>query len=253
MTTEQKRKIKSISALSLSGATSAIGLFWLAYILSDVVIHGIGTLLRLNPDINDSAPDGVEGAELQKAFVGQLPITFTATLIGVPVGVLGCAFLEEYIRGSKISRTISILSDIMMRVPSIVVGAFVRVCDHGPTASGMDRCIRTFEHNDPIRAPDDGGHTVTHTLVPARGNLSALCTVFKVIVQVVYLGAAIVILTVIIARGAYKTAQPFFSSFNNNFSRESMSGPLSSHTVTISQCTMGPYISWHTQARSASS
>jgi hypothetical protein len=37
MTTEQKRKIKSISSLSLSGVAAAIDLFWLAYILSDVV------------------------------------------------------------------------------------------------------------------------------------------------------------------------------------------------------------------------
>ena len=39
MTYEQKRKTNSFIALALSGFAAAIGLFWLIYILADVIIH----------------------------------------------------------------------------------------------------------------------------------------------------------------------------------------------------------------------
>ena len=52
-------------------------------------------------------------------------ITLCASLIGVPIGVLGGTFLAEYARGRKIARVISILSDIVVSVPSIVIGTFV--------------------------------------------------------------------------------------------------------------------------------
>src|SRR5208337_588650 len=120
----QKRKVEGFIALTLSGLAAAIGLFWLVYILSDVIINGLGAL-KISLFLNDPAPAGVEGGGLRNAFVGQLMITSAATLIGVPVGVLGGTFLAEYARGRKIARAISILSDIMVSVPSIVVGAFV--------------------------------------------------------------------------------------------------------------------------------
>ena len=100
MTTEQKRKIEGVIALSLSGLAAAIGLFWLVYILADVIIHGIGAL-KIGLFFNDPAPAGVEGGGLRNAFVGQLMITAFSILIGVPVGVLGGTFLAEYARGKR--------------------------------------------------------------------------------------------------------------------------------------------------------
>ena len=124
MKIEKRRKIESFIALALSGLAAATGLFWLVYILSDVLIHGIGAL-HISLFFNDPAPAGEEGGGLRNAFVGQLMITFAATLIGIPFGVLGGTFLAEYARGKKIARVISVLADIMISVPSIVVGAFV--------------------------------------------------------------------------------------------------------------------------------
>ena len=109
MNIEKKMKIEGFIALTLSGFAAAIGLFWLVYILADVIIHGIGAL-QISLFFNDPAPAGVEGGGLRNAFVGQLMITGAATLIGVPVGVLGGTFLAEYARGRKFARVISILS-----------------------------------------------------------------------------------------------------------------------------------------------
>ncbi len=120
----KKRKIKSFIALSLSTLAAFLGLFWLGFILFDVLRHGISGL-NLELFTEDPAPPGIPGGGLRHAFVGQLEIVFFATIIGVPVGMLAGIFIAEYARGTKFAKTISILSDIMVSVPSIVVGTFI--------------------------------------------------------------------------------------------------------------------------------
>ena len=120
----KKRKIKSFFALSLSTFAAVLGLFWLGFILFDVLRHGIAGL-NLELFTEDPAPPGIPGGGLRNAFIGQLEIVFFATIIGVPVGMLAGIFIAEYARGTKFAKTISILSDIMVSVPSIVVGTFI--------------------------------------------------------------------------------------------------------------------------------
>ncbi len=120
----KRRKIKSYIALSLSTAAAFLGLFWLGFILWDVLRHGIEGL-NLELFLEDPAPPGIPGGGLKNAFVGQLLIVFYATIIGVPLGLLAGIFIAEYARGTRYAKTISILSDIMVSVPSIVVGTFV--------------------------------------------------------------------------------------------------------------------------------
>ncbi len=256
MTHEQKRKIESYLALSLSGLAAAIGLFWLVYILTDVIVNGLGAL-KISLFFNDPTPAGVEGGGLRNAFVGQLMITLAATLIGVPVGVLGGTFLAEYARGKKIARIISILSDIMVSVPSIVVGAFIYAILVRPLHhfSGWAGAVALSIIMIPVvlRTTEDMLSLVPWTLREAAFALGA--PYYKVIIQVVYRGAAAGILTGIllsIARVAGETAPLLFTSFNNNFHSTNMNGPMASLTVTIFQYAMGPYKSWHSQAWGAS-
>jgi len=120
----KKRKIKSLIALSLSTLAAFLGLFWLGFILFDVLRHGIEGI-NLSLFLEDPAPPEIPEGGLRNAFVGQLFIVFYATIIGVPVGLLAGIFIAEYARGTKFARTVSILSDIMVSVPSIVVGTFI--------------------------------------------------------------------------------------------------------------------------------
>ena len=120
----RRRKLVSLFALTLSTFAAFFGLFWLGFILFDVLRHGIQGL-NLELFTEDPAPPGIPGGGLRNAFVGQLEIVFFATIIGVPLGILAGTFIAEYARGTKFAKTISILSDIMVSVPSIVVGTFI--------------------------------------------------------------------------------------------------------------------------------
>ncbi|MFA5353523.1 MAG: phosphate ABC transporter permease PtsA, partial [Thermodesulfovibrionales bacterium] len=123
MTRQSYRKLQGSIAFTLCTLATLSGLFWLFFILGDVLVQGIKAV-NLDLFIHDPVPVGEQGGGLRNAFVGHLMIVLLATLIGVPAGVLGGTFLAEYARGKVIARLISILSDIMVSVPSIVVGAF---------------------------------------------------------------------------------------------------------------------------------
>ena len=255
MTREQQRKIEGVTALTLSTLAAILGLFWLVFILGDVLVHGIKALTP-GLFLNDPVPPGVEGGGLRNAFVGQLLITVCATLIGVPVGVLGGTFLAEYARGRTIARVISILSDIMVSVPSIVIGTFIYAVLVMPFGhfSGWAGAVALSIIMIPVvlRTTEDMLSLVPWTLREAAFALGA--PYYKVITQVVYRGAATGILTGIllsIARVAGETAPLLFTSFNNSFFSLDMKQPVASLTVTIFQYAMGPYDSWHSQAWAA--
>jgi phosphate transport system permease protein len=256
MTREQTRKIEGIIAMTLSTLAALTGLFWLVFILGDVIVHGMKAL-NMGLFTQDPVPAGVEGGGLRNAFAGQLMITVCATLIGVPVGVLGGTFLAEYARGKKIAKIISILSDIMVSVPSIVIGTFIYAVIVKPVGhfSGWAGAIALAIIMIPVvlRTTEDMLTLVPWTLREAAFALGA--PYYKVIIQVVYRGAAAGILTGIllsIARVAGETAPLLFTSFNNSFFSVNMNAPVASLTVTIFQYAMGPYESWHTQAWAAS-
>jgi len=256
MTRESIRKTESFIVLSMSTLAAFLGLFWIIFILGDVLIHGIGAL-NLSLFINDPAPAGVEGGGLRNAFVGHLVITLFATLIGVPVGVLGGTFLAEYARGKKIAKAISMLSDIMVSVPSIVIGTFIYAVLVKPVGhfNGFAGAVALSIIMIPVvlRTTEDMLSLVPWTLREAAFALGS--PYYKVIIQIVYRGAATGILTGIllsIARVAGETAPLLFTSFNNSFFSVNMKGPVASLTVTIFQYAMGPYESWHAQAWAAS-
>lgn len=256
MKREQIRKFEGFIALSLSTISAFLGLFWLVFILGDVLVHGIAAL-NLSLFVNDPVPVGVSGGGLRNAFVGQLMITLFATLIGVPVGVLGGTFLAEYARGTTIAKVISILSDIMVSVPSIVIGTFIYAIMVKPLGhfSGWAGAVALSIIMIPVvlRTTEGMLALVSWDLREAAFALGA--PYYKVIIQVVYRGAATGILTGIllsIARVAGETAPLLFTSFNNSFFSLDMNHSMSSLTATIFQYAMGPYAIWHTQAWAAS-
>ncbi len=59
------------------------------------------------------------------AIVGTIVITTGATLMAVPLGVLGGIYLNEYGGTSKFASLVRFLSEILTGVPSIVMGLFI--------------------------------------------------------------------------------------------------------------------------------
>jgi phosphate transport system permease protein len=67
------------------------------------------------------------GPGMKAAIVGTCIITFTATLIAVPLGIAGAIYLNEYGRNQLFARVLRFLANVMAGVPSIVMGLFIYV------------------------------------------------------------------------------------------------------------------------------
>ena len=67
------------------------------------------------------------GPGMKAAIIGTCIITFTATLIAVPLGIAGAIYLNEYGRTRLFARVLRFLANVMAGVPSIVMGLFIYV------------------------------------------------------------------------------------------------------------------------------
>jgi phosphate transport system permease protein len=67
------------------------------------------------------------GPGMGPAILGTLLVTGAATLIAVPLGILGAVYLHEYGVKSTFARLVRFMAMVMTGVPSIVMGLFVYV------------------------------------------------------------------------------------------------------------------------------
>lgn len=244
----QRRKIINMIILTLSTISAVIGLVFLFWILGVLVFKGIDAL-SMNIFIFDGAPPGREESGLRHALVGQGLLVVVATFIGVPAGLLAGTYLSEYGQNSRYANFIRDLSDIMMSAPSIVIGAFVYAILVQPIGhfNGWAGSVALAIMMIPIvlRTTDDMLSLVPQTLREAASALGA--PKYKVIIQVVFRGAKVGIVTGIllsIARIAGETAPLLFTSFSNNFFSTDMNQPIASLTVTIFSYATSPYEDW---------
>lgn len=256
MTHKSIRKSMSVIALVACSLAALAGLIFLVAILYDVTVNGIKAM-NFDLFLKDPVPAGVEGGGLRNAFVGHLMLLMTAIFIGVPIGILGGTFLAEYARGKTYARVIGSLADILTSVPSIIIGTFVYAFMVKPLGhfSGWAGAVALAIIMIPVimKTTENMLTLVPWSLREAAFALGA--PYYKVIISVLYRGAAKGILTGVvlsIARVAGETAPLLFTAFNNSFFTTKMSEPMPSLTVAVYQYAMGPYDNWHSQAWAAS-
>jgi len=245
---KRRRVLANRLALAFSTLSALLGIGILFWILSVLVINGIGAL-NLDIFIYDGAPPGFAESGLRHALIGQLMLTLGATLIGVPIGILAGTYLSEYGGNSTFANFIRDVSDTMMSTPSIVIGTFVYAVIVAPMGnfSGWAGVFALGIMMVPIvlRTTDDMLSLVPKELREAATALGA--PKYRVIKDVVYRSAKVGMLTGIllsIARIAGETAPLLFTSFNNNFFNLNMDEPIASLTVTMFNYATSPYEDW---------
>ena len=98
----------------------------LGLILWAVISRGVPVISAsfLTSDIPPQVAPASQGG-VWPAVAGTLLITGLATLMAVPLGVLGAIYLHEYGNRGLLARIVRLMSDVMTGVPSIVMGLFV--------------------------------------------------------------------------------------------------------------------------------
>jgi phosphate transport system permease protein len=113
----------------MASAVLAVG-FVLILVLATVGVKGWSIVSGAFPDWFTKdiqlAPRR-PGPGMKAAVIGTCIITFTATLIAVPLGIAGAVYLNEYGRTRMFARILRFLANVMAGVPSIVMGLFIYV------------------------------------------------------------------------------------------------------------------------------
>ena len=120
------RRTKNRTMTALMVISFVVVLIPLAFVLITVIGKGASAISWsfLTSDIPpQTSPVGVGG--IGPAIVGTLEITAVATVMAVPLGILGAVYLNEYGGRNPLSAFIGFMADVMTGVPSIIMGLFV--------------------------------------------------------------------------------------------------------------------------------
>jgi phosphate transport system permease protein len=120
----RRTKNQIMTALMLLGF--AVAMVPLVFVLVTVVAKGVSVIswsfLTSGIPVN-VAPANVGG--IGPAIVGTIEITALATIIAVPLGILGAIYINEYGGKGILAKVVRFMSDVMTGVPSIIMGLFI--------------------------------------------------------------------------------------------------------------------------------
>src|SRR5688572_1958660 len=251
MTLRMKRKLTNRVALGLSLVAMAFGLFWLLWILFEVVRLGFGGL-SVDLFTKMTPPPGSEGG-LLNAIAGSLIMVGLAMAIGTPVGVLTGIYLGEYGQRGWFGEATRFINDILLSAPSIVIGLFIYalMVSTMKTFSAIAGVVALALIVVPVvvRTTENMLLLVPNSLREAAFALGA--RKWKVIMLVTARAARAGIVTGVLlamARIAGETAPLLFTALSNQFWSVSLTEPMANLPVTIFRFAMSPFSDWQSLA-----
>jgi phosphate transport system permease protein len=248
------RKLKSWSITLVTSVSACIVIALLLLILGYIGAKGVSEL-SISFLINEPKPIGEPGSGIAPAIVGSFILIAVASVIGMPIGILGGLYLAEF-ASSRFGTALRFLIDTLTGVPSIIVGVFVwtvmvKPMGHFSALSGgvslaiimMPIVARTTE--EMLRLVPDSMR---------EGALALGAPVWRMSIGVVLRAAAGGVATgamLAIARIAGETAPLLFTALSRNYMSTRISEPIASLTNQIYYYAGAPYEEWHSMAWSA--
>ena len=119
-----RRKAVDATVKVLSWIGASVGIAVMAFIVYEVVRRGwaawsVAFFTQPTPQDVTSTAGG-----FANAIVGTIVITVVAALIAIPTGFLGGVYLAEFGRTGRLATAVRMIANVVMGVPSIIVGVF---------------------------------------------------------------------------------------------------------------------------------
>ena len=247
----QWRKTKSALASGLSFVAAVLVIAPLGLVFFYLLESGASSV---NWDFftHLPAPVGEKGGGMANAIVGSFQLLGLASIVGIPIGVLGGVYLAEY-GSARANSMLRFIADVLNGVPSIIWGVVVyglvvlRFKGFSAYAGGLalglmmvPLIMRTTE--EVLLLVPNGYREAALALGVSR---------WKTIVHVVMKTASKGIITGILlalARVAGETAPLLFTAFGNRFWNHSLREPIAALPLQIFTYAISPYEDWHRQA-----
>ncbi|MFM2084434.1 MAG: hypothetical protein RLY95_1252 [Pseudomonadota bacterium] len=247
MTKYERRQWVNRIALGLSLCAMAFGLFFLSWILWEIVRQGVGGLsiavfTQMTPAPND------EGG-LANAIYGSGVMVLLATLVGTPIGIFAGIYLAEFGEKTWLGSITRFVNDILLSAPSIVIGLFIYtlVVARFKSFSAIAGVLALALIVIPvvIRTTENMLRLVPNALREAAYALGT--PQWRVILTITLRAARSGVLTGVllaVARIAGETAPLLFTALSNQFWSSDITQPMASLPVTIFKFAMSPYENW---------
>jgi phosphate transport system permease protein len=220
-------------------------------LLGYIVAHGAAAL-NWNFFTRLPAPVGETGGGMANAIVGTIKLLALASVIGIPVGLLGGIYLSEFGHG-RIGFLVRYAADVLNGVPSIVIGIVaytlivIPMKRFSTLAGGVALSIIMIP--TVLRATEELMKLVPQTVREASLALGIRewRTVLFVVVPTAIRGILAGIL-LSLARVAGETAPLLFTALSNRFWSHGWKDPTASLPVMIFTYAISPFEDWHRQA-----
>ncbi len=245
MSRNRRRLFVSATARGGVWLMAAIALLPLALVLLHTVTNGLPAALSVNFYTHVERPVGIPGSGVSHALTGTLVMVGIASLLAIPVGVLGGIHLVEY-GGGQLPRGIRLAADVLVGTPSIAVGLFIYAIAVAPFHhfSALSGAIALAVLMLPIvlRTTESAIALVPNGIREA--GLALGLSQWRVALQLILPAAAPGVLTgclLAVARAAGETAPLIFTAFGNRFYTLDPTQQMSALPLIVYHDALTPY------------
>jgi len=242
------RKAKNyLMSLTMLACTLAV-LIPLGLIFFHIVKMGLSSL-SLDFFTQIPKPTGEAGGGVANGMFGSLIMIAGASVIGLPIGILGAIYLSEF-GGSKMSTTIRFAADVLSGTPSIITGmvAYTLLVVPMKGFSSLAGSVALAMIMIPIvlRTTEEQLKMVPGSLREASLALGVPFwrTSLKVTLRSAFSGVLTGIL-LSVARVAGETAPLLFTALGNQFWSKNILEPMAALPLQIFSFAIAPYEDWH--------
>jgi phosphate transport system permease protein len=244
----------SINRGAIGGAylLTMVALIPLGLVLAYTIFRGLPAVSHLDFFTNVERPVGVPGSGVSHAIVGTLILVGIASVLAIPIGILGGIFLAEY-SGNRWADWARLGSDVLIGTPSIAVGLFAYALFVAPFHhfSGLSGSLALAVLMLPIvvRTTESAVRLIPGGL--RESGLALGLPRWRVSLQLILPAAAPGVITgalLSVARASGETAPLLFTSFGNPFLSTDPTQPLEALPHIVYKFALLPYPALQNQA-----
>jgi phosphate transport system permease protein len=258
MSRNSRRRYASRASLALMYVLTVLALIPLGLVLWYTVVRGLPSVMHPQFFFNAELPPceprcpAVSNAGVGHAIIGTGIIVGLASLIAVPIGILGGIYLAEY-GIARWSNWVRLASDVLVGTPSIAIGlfayAFLVVPFHHFSAYSGAVALAVLMLPIVVRTTEGAVALIPNGL--RESGLALGLPRWRVSLQLILPAAAPGVITgalLAVARAAGETAPLLVTAFGAHILEWDPNGPMQALPVTVFKYALLPYRSLQDQA-----
>jgi phosphate transport system permease protein len=247
-----RRRYTSRLSLGVMYVLTLIALVPLGLVLAFTVAKGLPSVEHGEFFTNSFRPVGVPGAGVSHALAGTAILVGLASLMAIPVGVMGGVYLAEYGVG-RWGGTVRLASDVLVGTPSIAIGlfayTFLVIPFHHFSAVSGSVALAVLMLPIVVRTTEGAVGLIPNGL--RESGLALGLPRWRVSLQLVLPAAAPGVITgalLAVARASGETAPLLFTTFGNQIFNLDPTRAMQALPLTVYQYALTPYKDLQDQA-----